>query len=95
MQHARRHVLDDLPRGLGDVDVLSVDVVPGASDEEGDMVREVKSSGDERQAEEEEEDGVCQSLVSQQFLEYVRRMGRGERGGAGVQNANFSQGVNI
>lgn len=59
VQHARRHLLDDLHGRLGDVDVLSVDVVPGASDEEGDVVREVEDRGNEGEAEEEEEDGVC------------------------------------
>jgi hypothetical protein len=43
---------------LGDVDVLSVDVVPRAADEEGDVVREVEACGDEGQAEEEKDDGA-------------------------------------
>lgn len=58
LQHARGHLLDHLHGRLGDVDVLAVDVVPRAPDEEGDVVGEVEDRGDEGQAEKEEEDGV-------------------------------------
>lgn len=58
VQHAGRHLLDHLPRGDGHVNVLTVDVVPCAADEEEDVVREVERRGDEGEAEEEEEDGV-------------------------------------
>lgn len=44
--------------GLGDVNVLPVDVVPGAAEQEGDVVREVEAGGDKGQAEEEEDDGA-------------------------------------
>jgi hypothetical protein len=43
---------------LGNVDVLSVDVVPRATDEEGDVVREVEARGNEGKAEEEEDNGA-------------------------------------
>lgn len=49
--------------GLGDVNVLPVDVVPGAAAQEGDVVRQVEAGGDKGQAEEEEDDGAC-GLVS-------------------------------
>lgn len=49
--------------GLGDVNVLPVDVVPGAAAQEGDVVRQVEAGGDKGQAEEEEDDGAWGRLA--------------------------------
>ena len=73
MQRTRRNLLHDLPRGLRNVDVLAVDVVPGAAEEEGDVVREVETCGDEGQAEEEEYDRACGLLADGSRTESRRR----------------------
>lgn len=58
LHHASRHILGDLARGDGDINVVTINVIPGPFDEEGNVVREIEDGGDECQAKEEEEDGV-------------------------------------
>lgn len=102
MQHARGHLLDDLARRGGHVDVLAVDVVPHAADEDGDVVRQVEDGGDEGEADEEEEGRVCMDFVSACLLTHAWRLvyiiveaavatiGWSDAAGGHVQNANFS-----
>jgi hypothetical protein len=57
-QDTGRDLLDGLAGGLLDVDVLAIDVVPSATDEEVDVMWEVEDRGDKEQTEEEEDNGV-------------------------------------
>lgn len=60
MHNTSRHLLNSLPRHLGDVNLLAVNVVPRAAEEERDVMREVQAGGDEGEADEEEDDGACE-----------------------------------
>lgn len=67
MRQPSRNLLEDFTGRvlghLGDVNVLAIDVVPRSVDKEGDVVGEVEACGDEGQADEEEEERVCEKSV--------------------------------
>lgn len=60
MHHPRRHLLHSLPRHLGNVNLLAINVVPRAAEEKRNVMREVEACGDEGEADEEEDDGACE-----------------------------------
>lgn len=47
LQHTGRHLLNNVPRSASDVNVFPVEIVPGAANDEGDVVGEVEECGDE------------------------------------------------
>lgn len=95
MEDARRHVLHNLARRRSNVDVLPVNVIPRATGEDGHVVRQVEERGDQGQAEEEEDDGVCErGRSAAEDAEKGPNRGAQEPG-RDSQKANFSQGVNM
>lgn len=54
-----QHACGDLLNSRLNVNVLPVDVVPCATDEEVDVMRQVEDDGDKSQTAQKEEDAIC------------------------------------